>query len=108
MKDKLDLLIRSGNPIVSVETRDEDGAVATIRKLAEETHRPLFEWTVTAGLNRTVPKFSDTGVKPGKASTALEYVLEHTGTGKELYLFKDLAPHAKDATVARQLRDVYA
>jgi SpoVK/Ycf46/Vps4 family AAA+-type ATPase len=108
MREKLDLLIRAGNPVVAVETRDEDGAVAIIRKLAEDTHRPLFEWSITSGLNRTVPKFADIGVKPGKPVTALEYVLEHTGTGKELYLFKDLAPHAKDATVARLLRDVYA
>lgn len=107
MRDKLDLLVRSGNPIVAVETRDEDGAVAVIRKLAEDTHRPLFEWSITSGLARTVPKFADIGVKGGKAVPALEYVLEHTGEGKELYLFKDLAPHAKDPTVARLLRDIY-
>lgn len=107
MKAHLDLLIRSGNAIVLLETRDEEGATALVRSLANETHHALFEWSMTTGLRRTYPKEASLGVDPGKPVKALEYMLENEGSKKELYLFFDLAPHARDPQVQRLLRDIY-
>src|SRR5262245_46691011 len=107
MKDQLDLLIRSGNAIIAIETRDEERVMEIVRDLAESTHRTLFEWSMTAGLKRVLPKAASVGVEPGKPARALEYVLENEGDKKELYVFKDLSPHARDANVVRLLRDIY-
>jgi SpoVK/Ycf46/Vps4 family AAA+-type ATPase len=74
MLQHLQLLIRSGYPIVVVETADEDSACHVVRRAAELLDRPVFEWSVTAGLRRTRPSRAETGIKGGKASAALEYV----------------------------------
>lgn len=105
MLERLKLLIRSENSIITLETRDEDQAVALARTAADDMALPLFEWSVTAGLHRVKPSPAETGVKPGKAGPALDYVLDNKGDN-EIYLFKDLGAHARDAIVQRQLRDV--
>ncbi len=107
MLDHLKLLIRSGYPILAIETHDEERAAELVRQAADDLGYPLFEWSVTAGLNRTRPEPAETGVKGGKASAALEYVLDNKGD-KELYLLKDLAPHCREPLVQRQLRDLQA
>src|SRR5438105_2655929 len=107
MLEPLKLLIRAGHPIVSIETRDEERATDIVRQAADELAMPLFEWTVTAGLVRTRPDRAKTGVTDKKAAPALDYILDNKGE-KELYLFKDLGPHCKDAVVHRQIRDLHA
>ena len=91
MLDQLKLLIRSENPIIALETRDEIKAVELVRKAADEMAVPLFEWTVTAGMSRVKPTPAETGVKGGKAGPALDYLLDNKGD-PEIYLFKDLGP----------------
>ncbi len=105
MLERLKLLIRSENSIITLDTRDEHQAVELARQAATEMALPLFEWSVTTGLHRTKPSAADTGVKPGKAGPALDYILDNKGD-TEIYLFKDLGPHTKDAVVQRQLRDL--
>lgn len=107
MLDRLRLLIRSENSIITLDTRDEGQAVDLVRRAAEDMALPLFEWSVTTGLARIKPSSADTGVKPGKAGPALDYVLDNKGDS-EIYLFKDLGPHTKDAVIQRQLRDLCA
>jgi AAA+ superfamily predicted ATPase len=105
MLSELKLLLQTHAPLLALETHDEQRAVDMVRRAASESQRPLFEWSVTTGLLRTLPSTMETGVKGGKANTALEFVL-NSATQGEIYLFKDLGPHAKDAYVQRQLRDV--
>ncbi len=107
MKEHLDLLVRSGNAIIALESRDEDGAVDLVRAVAGDAHRTLFEWSMTTGLRRVLPKAAGIGIEPGKPIKALEYILENDGQKKELYLFKDIAPHARDPQTVRLLRDIY-
>jgi ATP-dependent 26S proteasome regulatory subunit len=104
--EKLKLLIRSGHPIVSIETRDEERAVEAVRQTADELAMPLFEWSVTTGLVRTRPDRAKTGVTEKKAALALDYILDNKGE-KELYLLKDIGPHCRDAVVMRQIRDLH-
>jgi SpoVK/Ycf46/Vps4 family AAA+-type ATPase len=107
MLDRLKLLIRSENPIIALDTRDEEQAVALVRKAAEEMSIPLFEWTVTGGMHRIKPSPAETNVHGGKAGPALDYLLDNKGDA-EIYLFKDLGPHTKDPIIQRQLRDLCA
>lgn len=104
--DQLMLLIRSGHPIISVETLEEDRATKIVRSAADKLGYPLYEWSVTEGLVKTAPDYADAKVKPGKAQTVLDAVLENR-TEREIYLIKDLSPHCKDPHVQRQLRDIY-
>ena len=106
MLEQIKLLIRSGNPILSFETRDEDRTTELVRQAADELHMTVFEWSVTTGLTRTRPEVAETGFKRGKVSQALDHVLDNDGE-KELYLFKDLGPHCKDPLVRRQIRDLH-
>ncbi len=104
--DQLKLLIRSGNPIVSIESRDEERATALVRTACEEHHVDLYEWSATTGLWGTVPKRTKTDIVPGKPPPALEYVLSYIGERPEVYLFHDLGAYANDPTVIRLLRDI--
>src|SRR4051812_42176557 len=105
MAETLQLLIQAGNPIISIETTDEPRAVDTVRAVAGVLGQPLFEWSMTNGLQsgggsepgRTV-------VPPGKVSPALLHICEVKQ--RAIYLFKDLGPHCKDALVHRTLRDI--
>ncbi|HUG90191.1 MAG TPA: AAA family ATPase [Planctomycetaceae bacterium] len=105
MPDKLQLLIQSGHPLVSVETMDEERAVDLVRGVAAGLRRPLFEWSMTTGLRSVDAAGPDRPVvEPGKVGPALEHV--RAGAGLTIYLFKDIGPHCKDALVHRTLRDL--
>jgi SpoVK/Ycf46/Vps4 family AAA+-type ATPase len=106
MLDQLKLLIQAGNPLISVVSHDEEGVTDIVHQAAEQLGLPLFEWTVTSGMVQTLPNKTTTGMKPGKATLALEYILENTGK-REIYLLKDLGPHCKDPFLQRQIREVY-
>ncbi len=105
MLDQLMLLIQSGHPIISIQTLEEERATNLVRQAAEKLGFPLFEWSITAGMERTVPDFAETGVKRGNAAAALDYVLDNKGD-REIYLLKDLNPHCKEPMIQRQLRDI--
>jgi ATP-dependent 26S proteasome regulatory subunit len=105
MHEQIKLLIQSGNPLISIETRDEDRALTLIREVATLLDMSLFEWSMTTGLVRTKPKPVDTGIGKGKASAALDHILEKIND-KELYVFKDISPFCKEPLVHRQLRDM--
>ncbi len=107
MLQQLKLLIQSGHALVSIETHDEPRATETVRRAADELGMPLFEWTVTAGLRQTRPFDAPAVVEPGKAASALDYIVAQQDT-RAVYLFKDLGAHCRDAYVARMLRDLHA
>ncbi|MGH7200685.1 MAG: AAA family ATPase, partial [Planctomycetaceae bacterium] len=106
MSESLKLLMQSGNPLISIETTDEPRAVELVRELAEKMQRPLFEWSMTAGLvefDRTA--YRAPVVPPSeKVFPTLKHVLQTAN--RSVFLFKDLGPHCKDALVHRTLRDL--
>jgi AAA+ superfamily predicted ATPase len=106
MLQQLKLLIQSGSPLVSLETHDEQRAIDLVRQAARELNRTLFEWSVTGGLTKTIPSYAETSVRGGKATAALDFLINSPAIG-EVYCFKDLGPHVKDSYVCRQIRDVY-
>lgn len=108
IKDQLELLIRSGNSIISLETRDEVAAWKIVHDVASESNRTMFEWSMTKGLIRILPKKAQVGVEPGMPTKALEYITENEGDKIELYVFRDLGLHAREPKVIRLIRDIYS
>ncbi len=109
MHEHLKLLIQSDNPIISIESRDEEAAVDLVRGVAEALGAPLYEWSVTTGLSRTLPSPQATPVKPGRAAAALDQIFQHAdGPGlREVFLFKDLGAHCQESYIQRRLRDLH-
>jgi hypothetical protein len=106
MPDSLKLLIRSGNPILSIQSTDEPRALARVREVAQAMSRPIMEWSMTEGLVPIDARgIRRTAVVEGPSATeALEHVKECIGP--HVFVFKDLGPHGKDAKVYRLLRDL--
>lgn len=104
--DELKLLIRSRHPVVSIETADEDRALALVYRVAKDMDQPLFEWSVTTGLSRRVPTVGHMIANTQSPKGALSYAQDVTVGG--VFVFKDLASHLKDASLARQLHDVHS
>jgi AAA+ superfamily predicted ATPase len=106
MTEKLQLLVRSGHPLISIESTDEDRAVELVRKTAIEMQRPLREWSMTTGLREVAGNKFGRVIVPAsdKISPALLHIRESEESA--IYLFLDLGPHTKDALVHRTLRDL--
>lgn len=105
MPDTLKLLIRSGHPLIAIETTDEERSVERVRKVAGDMQRPFFEWSLTKGL-RPIEHGLPTAaiVNGGQVMPTLEHISELPR--ESIVLFHDLGPHCKDALVHRSLRDL--
>ncbi len=106
MPHRLSLLIRAGNPIISVTSADEQRVAAIVSDLADELGRPLYDWSITGGMQRTERGTTATVVNAGKVPPALSYVIE--SDEKSLYLFRDLGAHCGDPYIQRMVRDLHA
>ncbi len=107
MPNTLELLIRSGNPLISIETTDEARAVERVRTVAENMPRSLWEWSLTTGLCPVTKEGRQKSViDAGKVLPVLDHIELYAKSG--LFLFKDLGPHTKDVLVHRKLRDFLA
>ncbi|MCZ6683375.1 MAG: AAA family ATPase [Planctomycetota bacterium] len=106
LSDELKLLIRSRHPIISIETSDEERALALVSRVAADMERLMFEWSVTTGLLRRRPSAGGPIANTESAKHALAFV--HDSTLEAVYVFKDLSPHLKDATELRRLKDIHS
>lgn len=106
MSEKLALLIRSGNPLIAIETPDEERAVKLVREVAYGMSRPVFEWSMTTGLRPLSGDgiLASAVVPAGKVAPVLAFV--ENSSQSAVYLFKDIGPHCRDAHVHRLLRDL--
>lgn len=106
MLDQFKLLVRAGYPLVSIQTQDELGAVALLRRAAADLGKSLLEWSITRGLIRVLPPTNEPVVAGGKVAPALDYVRDQP-LENAIYVFKDVGPHARDAGVVRQFRELH-
>jgi ATP-dependent 26S proteasome regulatory subunit len=99
--DELALLINSRNPIVTVETSEEQRFLALLERVAVELGIPLFVWSVTAGLSRA-------GGAPLYNSDQPEQALTNIGTvqGDGIFLLKDFCRYCDNDRISRRLRDL--
>ncbi len=106
--DRMSLLIRAGQRLLSIETDDEPSALSAIREMAERSGIALWEWSCTAGLVRTRPIIKSGQNSPTIQANMAVKALGHLIQTEEpaIYVFKDIAPHAQDPLVIRHLRDL--
>lgn len=106
LAQNLNLLMQSGNSLVSIETDDEQRATQIVLSAATLRNATLYDWSMTRGLR----KIGSDGV-PGlptvegpKAAAALDFIGQNTEGA--IYTVRDFAPHCKDAFVVRMIRDL--
>ena len=99
--DELRLLINSRNPIITVETTEEDRFEGLLQKLSAELGVPLFTWTVTTGLAKWKgsPIYGTDQPEQALANIAMIH-------GDGIFLLCDVARYCDNDRVVRRLRDL--
>jgi AAA+ superfamily predicted ATPase len=96
--NELTQLIEAQAPLVAVDTIEEERVARLLGELATRLQRPLYRWSITAGL-------LGPGTAGGLARPA--DLLGHLGgdTPTGIYLLLDLHPFLSDPILARRLRE---
>ena len=95
-------LVLSFHSVIAMETVEEDRACSLLREVVTDLRLPLFEWSITDGLNRLQGATVD-GTKDPLA--ALTHIAGIDDTDA-VYLLKDLTPHLTNPNLGRALRDL--
>ncbi len=100
-RDELSLLIHSRNPIITVETSEEQRFSALLERVAEEVGIAIYVWSVTTGLARA-------GGAALYNSDQPEQALTNIGTiqGDAIFLLKDFCRYCDNDRISRRLRDL--
>jgi len=100
-RDELRLLVNSRQPIITVETAEEERLEALLFDVATEMDVPLFRWSVTKGLAR----FRGEAIYNSDApEAALTNVASINGDG--IFLLKDFVRYCDNDKVCRRLREL--
>jgi len=103
----LELVLRSGVPIIAIETTDEARFLELLTRIAIESptagYRPLFRWSVTDGLQRL-----DLELEPQRHAIEPKDVLGHIRavTKPGIYALLDFHPFLSDPVNTRLLKDI--
>ncbi len=94
--------MRMQAPIVCLQTWEEKGAIAALRRLAGSVQREFYVWSVGKGLvKENGQPMGDVYRDPGRA---LEFIRRHKSGG--LYVLVDFRPCLEDKAVVRILREM--
>jgi AAA+ superfamily predicted ATPase len=100
----LERLIRSFHSLIAIETVEEDRVRSILFEVASNLKLPMFDWSVTTGLNRRM----GISVEGSREPAALLQKIDNLNDSEALYLLKDFAPHLANAGVARAFRELAA
>lgn len=98
---QLTLLINSRNPIITVETGEEQRLQAVLERVAMQLDIPLYIWSVTTGLGRAGGAALYNSDQPEQALTNIGTV-----QGNGIFLLKDFARYCDNDRISRRLRDL--
>ena len=105
MSDTLLLQIRSGNPLIAIETVDESRALDRIYQAANTLELPVLQWSMTGGLRRYRQGILYDRVTEGtKIGDALTFIEKKDKP--QVYILLDAGAHCSDAITYRQFRDL--
>ena len=99
--DELRLLINSRNPIITVETTEEDRLKDLLLMIATELSVPLYLWSAITGLAKFngAPIYGTDQPELALANIALIH-------GDAIFLLKDFARYCDNDRVSRRVRDL--
>jgi len=100
-RDELALLINSRNPIISVETSEEQRFLGLLERVAEELNIPAYVWSVTSGLARAGGAGLYNSDQPEQALTNISTI-----QGDAIFLLKDFGRYCDNDRISRRLRDL--
>jgi len=100
-RDELLLLINSRNPILTIETPEEERVEQMLFEVASQLNVPLFTWSVTTGLARFhgAPIYSSETPEAALSNMAVVQ-------GDGIFLLKDFARYCDNDKVCRRLREL--
>jgi SpoVK/Ycf46/Vps4 family AAA+-type ATPase len=100
-RDELLLLINSLNPIITVETTEEERLEGLLRSISVQLVVPLYTWSVTSGL----AKFSGAALygtsQPEQALANIALIEDDA-----IFLLRDFARYCDNDRISRRLRDL--
>jgi hypothetical protein len=97
-------LLRSRTPLILVESAGESRVVAAFRHAIEQSLRPLYQWSLTDGLERLDLDDSDARESPPDASLTLQAIRSNPAPG--VYLLLDFQPYLRYPMTLRLLREI--
>ena len=100
-RDQLCLLVNSRNPIIPVESSEEQRFCGLLERVAEELRVPLYEWSVTAGLGKAGGAALYNSDQPEQALANIATI-----QGDGIFLLKDFARYCDNDKISRRLRDL--
>jgi AAA+ superfamily predicted ATPase len=100
-RDQLCLLVNSRNPIITVETGEEQRFIALLQQVVARLGIPLYSWSVTTGLARDGGAALYNSDQPEQALANLATI-----QGDGIFLLKDFARYCDSDRISRKLRDL--
>jgi cytidylate kinase len=100
-RDQLCLLINSRNPIITVETSEEQRLSSLLERVADRLTIPLYTWSVTTGLARVGGAALYNSDQPEQALANIGAV-----QGDAIFLLKDFGRYCDNDKISRKLRDL--
>ena len=100
-REKLCLLINSRNPIITVETSEEQRFLEVLGAAAQELNVPLYIWSVTEGLGKAGGAALYNSDQPEQALANIATI-----QGDAIFLLKDFARYCDNDRISRRLRDL--
>jgi SpoVK/Ycf46/Vps4 family AAA+-type ATPase len=103
MHRDLELLLTSHIPLTVIETHEERRVMQMLNRLAVKIAKPLFQWTITEGLERV-----DIQLEPQRHNSQPTDVLRHIKSAEKdaIYVLADFHPYLEDPVHVRLLKDV--
>ena len=100
-RDELLLLINSLNPIITVESTEEERLEGLLRSIAVQLVVPFYRWSITTGLAKLsgAPLYGTDQPEQALANIAL---IEDDA----IFLLKDFARYCDNDRISRRLRDL--
>jgi hypothetical protein len=99
----LAVLVRSGAPLIVIETHEEALLVDAFRHVVAEVFRPLWRWSITSGLQRLDMDDPDAPAA-NDSSVLLEWMARDQRRG--IWLLFDFPPYLRYAANVRRMREM--
>lgn len=97
---EIKVLIQSTQPVIGIETTEEERVRDLVYRASRELSIPFFDWSITRGLRSPdVPMLAN----ESDSMTCLQYIKDYEGDG--IFLLKDFSQTLDKPNLVRQFRE---